>query len=212
MLNQYARGLFTRLFTPLARWLLARGVTPDQVTVAGTAGVLVGALVLFPLGQLFWGTMVIAVFAFADVVDGTMARLPEGQRRRARTDGETRWGSFLDSSLDRVADGAVFAGLAVWFFTSGDEPAVGVGSIACMFLGSIVSYVRAKAESLGYDAQTGIAERAERLVATLVAAGLVGLGLPSTVLLVVLVLLAAASAVTIAQRMARVRAQVAAER
>ncbi|GAA3693929.1 CDP-alcohol phosphatidyltransferase family protein [Zhihengliuella alba] len=212
MLNQYARGLFTRLFTPLARWLLARGVTPDQVTVAGTAGVLVGALVLFPLGHLFWGTLVIAVFAFADVVDGTMARLPEASRRRQRTEADTRWGSFLDSSLDRVADGGVFAGLAVWFFTAGAAPAIGTGALLCMFLGSIVSYVRAKAESLGYDAQTGIAERAERLVATLVAAGLVGLGLPPVVLLVVLLLLAAASAVTIVQRMARVRAQVTAQR
>ncbi|MCO1339602.1 CDP-alcohol phosphatidyltransferase [Kocuria polaris] len=207
MLNTYARGLFTRIFTPLARWLVARSVTPDMVTIVGTIGVLVGALVLYPLGHLFIGTLVIAAFVFADLLDGTMARLPEWQARSAGRPDAGRWGSFLDSSLDRLADGAIFSGVAIWYFTAGASTAIGIASLACMFLGSVVSYVRAKAESLGCNAEVGIAERAERLVVTLTFVGLSGLGLPGFVLLGVLILLAAASAVTVGQRMMHVRSQ-----
>ncbi|GAA1674261.1 CDP-alcohol phosphatidyltransferase [Citricoccus zhacaiensis] len=198
MLNRYARALFTRIFTPAARFLLARGVSADAVTIVGTLGVALGALILFPLGELFWGTMVITLFVFSDVLDGVMARI-------AGTTG--RWGSFLDSTLDRVQDAAVFLGLMLWFFGAGDFWIAGVAAAASMALGMLVSYVRAKAESLGFDANTGIAERAERLVVTLVFAGLTGLGLNSWVLAVVLLLLAAASAITVGQRMVTVYRQ-----
>ncbi|MEW1980203.1 phosphatidylinositol phosphate synthase [Citricoccus sp. NPDC079358] len=198
MLNRYARALFTRIFTPTARFLLARGVSADAVTIVGTLGVVLGALILFPRGELFWGTMVITLFVFSDVLDGVMARI-------AGTTG--RWGSFLDSTLDRVQDAAVFLGLMIWFFGAGDVWIAGVAAAASMALGMLVSYVRAKAESLGFDANTGIAERAERLVVTLVFAGLTGLGLNPWVLTVVLLLLAAASAITVGQRMVTVYRQ-----
>lgn len=198
MLNRYARALFTRIFTPPARFLLARGVSADAVTIVGTLGVVLGALILFPRGELFWGTMVITLFVFSDVLDGVMARI-------AGTTG--RWGSFLDSTLDRVQDAAVFLGLMLWFFGAGDFWIAGVAAAASMALGMLVSYARAKAESLGFDANTGIAERAERLVVTLVFAGLTGLGLNPWVLTVVLLLLAAASAITVGQRMVTVYRQ-----
>lgn len=198
MLNRHARGFFTALFSPLARWLLKSGVTPDAVTVIGTAGVVVGALVLYPLGHLWWGSVLIAICAFSDVLDGIMARL-QGHAGR--------WGNFLDSTLDRVADGAIFAGLAVWFFTGGANRAAAVAAVICLVLGMVVSYARAKAESLGFSANVGIAERAERLVSVLLVAGLTGLGLPSVVLLATLALLAAASFITILQRIATVRRQ-----
>ena len=198
MLNRYARALFTRIFTPAARFLLARSVSADAVTIVGTLGVVLGALILFPLGELFWGTMVITLFVFSDVLDGVMARI-------AGTTG--RWGSFLDSTLDRVQDAAVFLGLMLWFFGAGDFWIAGVAAAASMALGMLVSYVRAKAESLGFDANTGIAERAERLVVTLVFAGLTGLGLNPWVLAVVLLVLAAASAITVGQRMVTVYRQ-----
>ncbi|WP_104179529.1 phosphatidylinositol phosphate synthase [Arthrobacter sp. B0490] len=198
MLNRYARGFFTRLFTPPARRLLAWGVTPDAVTIVGTIGVAGGALVFYPLGQLFWGTVFITLFVFSDVIDGIMARL-EGRGGS--------WGSFLDSTLDRIADGALFAGVAVWFFTGGQNPAIGVAALACLVLGMLVSYARAKAESLGFTANVGLAERAERLVSVLVVTGLTGLGLPEGVLLVVLVILAVASLVTVGQRVRAVRRQ-----
>jgi CDP-diacylglycerol--glycerol-3-phosphate 3-phosphatidyltransferase len=202
MLNRHARGFFTTLFTPLARWLLKIGVSPDAVTVVGTAGVVVGALVFYPLGQLWWGTLFITAFIFSDVLDGIMARMRD-------TGG--RWGNFLDSTLDRIADGALFAGLAIWFFTGGADYAIAVAAMLCLVLGMVVSYARAKAESLGFTANVGIAERAERLVSVLVITGFTGLGLPHVVLLVTLGLLAVASLVTVVQRVVTVRRQSLAE-
>jgi CDP-diacylglycerol--glycerol-3-phosphate 3-phosphatidyltransferase len=198
MLNRHARGFFTALFTPLARWLLKIGVSPDAITIVGTAGVVVGALVFYPLGQLWWGTIFITVFIFSDVIDGIMARMQNLGGR---------WGNFLDSSLDRLADGALFAGLAIWFFTGGADTPIAIAAVVCLVLGMVVSYVRAKAESLGFQANVGIAERAERLVSVLVITGLTGAGLPPVVLLATLVLLAAASLVTVVQRILAVRVQ-----
>lgn len=198
MLNRHARGFFTALFSPLARWLLRIGVSPDAITIVGTAGVVVGALVFYPLGQLWWGTLFITAFIFSDVIDGIMARLQNGGGR---------WGNFLDSTLDRVADGALFAGLAVWFFTGGENEAIAIAAVVCLVLGMVVSYVRAKAESLGFQANVGIAERAERLVSVLVVTGFTGLGLPSIVLFATLLLLALASFVTVVQRVLAVRDQ-----
>ncbi len=202
MLNRHARGFFTSLFTPLARWLLRIGVSADAVTIAGTAGVILGGLVLYPLGFLWWGSVVIAFFAFSDVVDGIMARL------QGRSGG---WGNFLDSTLDRLADGAIFAGLTIWFFTGGEDPGIAAAAVICLVLGMVVSYARAKAESLGYQASVGIAERAERLASVLLITGLTGLGLPPVALFVTLILLALASVITIVQRMSTVRRQAMAE-
>lgn len=201
MLNKYARSFFTSLFTPLATLLLRWKVSPDAVTVVGTLGVAGGALVFYPLGELFWGTVFITLFVFSDVVDGIMARI---QGRSGS------WGSFLDSTLDRIADGALFAGVAIWFFLGGSNSAIAIAALACLVLGMIVSYARAKAESLGFTANVGIAERAERLVSVLTVTGLTGLGLPEVVLLAVLILLALASVVTIVQRVMTVRVQAAA--
>lgn len=201
MLNKYARSFFTSLFTPLATVLLRWRISPDTVTVVGTVGVAGGALAFYPQGQLFWGTVFITLFVFSDVVDGIMARI---QGRSGA------WGSFLDSTLDRIADGALFAGVAIWFFLGGSNSAIAIAALACLVLGMIVSYARAKAESLGFTANVGIAERAERLVSVLVVTGLTGLGLPEAVLLIVLVLLALASVVTIIQRVMTVREQAAA--
>ncbi|WP_120521925.1 phosphatidylinositol phosphate synthase [Arthrobacter celericrescens] len=198
MLNRHARGFFTALFAPIARFLLSRGVSPDTVTIVGTAGVVLGALALYPIGELWWGSLLIAVFALSDVVDGIMAR----QLRRSGS-----WGNFLDSTLDRIADGAIFAGVSIWFFTGGADRPIALASLACLVLGMVVSYARAKAESLGFHANVGIAERAERLISVLLVTGLTGLGLPPVVLFVTLVALAVATAVTVVQRMAAVRRQ-----
>ncbi|MGO4120782.1 phosphatidylinositol phosphate synthase [Arthrobacter sp. YAF16] len=198
MLNKHARGFFTALFSPLARWLLRVGVSPDAVTIIGTAGVVVGALVFYPLGQLWWGTLFITAFIFSDVIDGIMARMQERGGR---------WGNFLDSTLDRVADGALFAGVAIWFFTGGADIPIAIAAVVCLVLGMVVSYARAKAEALGYHANVGIAERAERLVSVLVVTGFTGIGLPTVVLFATLCLLALASFVTVVQRIASVHRQ-----
>jgi CDP-diacylglycerol--glycerol-3-phosphate 3-phosphatidyltransferase len=201
MLNRFARALFTRLLTPTARALLALGISPDAVTLVGTLGVMVGALAFYPRGSFFWGTVVITVFVFSDTIDGIMARL----QGRSST-----WGAFLDSTLDRFGDAAVFSGLLLYFALHPEQrwaTAFVCLTLACLVLGQIVSYVRARAEGLGMTASVGVAERADRLVAVLVTTGLVGLGLPRVVLLVVLALLAVASLVTVVQRILFVRRQ-----
>lgn len=198
MLNRFARALFTRLLTPVARLLLRLGVSPDVVTLVGTLGVAVGALALYPGGHLLAGTLVITAFVFADTVDGIMAR----------TSGRSSsWGAYLDSTLDRVGDAAVFGGLVLWFTGGGDDRLAAVLALACLTLGSIVSYAKARAEGLGMTANVGIAERADRLVAVLAATGLVGLGLPDVVLTIVLAALALASLITVVQRVLEVRRQ-----
>ncbi|MET8576287.1 phosphatidylinositol phosphate synthase [Streptomyces sp. NPDC005012] len=206
MLNKYARAFFTRVLTPFAAFLIRRGVSPDTVTVLGTAGVVVGALALFPLGEFFWGTIVITLFVFSDLVDGNMAR----QLGRS-----SRWGAFLDSTLDRVADGAVFGGIALWYAGGGDSVTLCAVAIFCLASGQVVSYTKARGESIGLPvAVNGLVERAERLVITLVAAGLAGLhafGVPGVDVLlpVALWVVAVGSLVTLAQRVVTVRREAA---
>lgn len=192
------RAGFGRLFTPLAKALLRMGLSPDAVTVAGTVGVMASALILFPAGHLLAGALVCWFFAMSDAIDGLMARLSGRQGP---------WGAFLDSTLDRFADGAIFAGLVVWLAGGGDDRLGAVLALACLVLGSIVPYARARAEGIGMTANVGIAERGDRLVVALTAAGVVGIGAPGVVLTVALGLLAAASLVTIVQRIVVVHSQ-----
>jgi CDP-diacylglycerol--glycerol-3-phosphate 3-phosphatidyltransferase len=198
MLNRFARAFATRLLTPLARLFLRLGISPDVVTIAGTIGVCLSALILYPLHQFFWGSCLIAVFALSDSLDGVMARL-SGR--------STKWGAYLDSTLDRVADSAIFGGLVLWYSGGGSTPYLAALALACLILGSVVSYAKARAEGLGMTANVGIAERAERVIVVLLATGLVGLGLPEALLTVVLALLALASGITVVQRMLEVRRQ-----
>jgi CDP-diacylglycerol---glycerol-3-phosphate 3-phosphatidyltransferase len=193
------RKALARVVDPVADALLRAGVSPDAVTVTGTIGVVMAALWLYPTGHLLVGTLVIAVFVLSDLLDGTMAR---------RSGRVSPWGAFLDSTLDRFGDGAIFAGLVLYLAGRGQDPVGAVLALACLVLGSIVPYARARAEGLGMRADVGIAERADRLVVVLTVTGLVGLGVPPIVLTVVLGVLALASLVTVLQRIAVVRRQV----
>jgi len=198
MLNRFARAFVAKLFTPLARLLLKLGLSPDVVTIVGTIGVCVGALGFYPRHEFFWGSILVSVFALSDTLDGVMARL-SGR--------SSKWGAYLDSTLDRVGDSAVFGGLVLWYAGDGGTPYLAALALACLILGSVVSYSKARAEGLGMTANVGIAERADRLVAVLIATGLVGLGVPEVLLTVVLSLLALASLITVIQRMLEVRRQ-----
>jgi CDP-diacylglycerol--glycerol-3-phosphate 3-phosphatidyltransferase len=198
MLNRFARAFVAKLFTPLARLFLKLGLSPDVVTIVGTIGVCVGALGFYPRHEFFWGSILVSVFAFSDTIDGVMARL---------SDRSSKWGAYLDSTLDRVGDSAVFGGLVLWYAGDGGTPYLAALALACLILGSVVSYSKARAEGLGMTANVGIAERADRLVAVLIATGLVGLGVPEVLLTVVLSLLALASLITVIQRMLEVRRQ-----
>ncbi len=185
------------VFGPFARFLLRRGVSPDAVTVTGTVGVVAAGLGLLGTGHLLAGSLTIAVLALTDSIDGIMAR----------TAGRSGpWGAFLDSTLDRFGDAAIFVGLVVHLSRRGDDIGAAL-ALASLVLGSVVPYARARAEGLGMTASVGIAERADRLALVLVGAFAVGLGAPYVVLDVLLGLLAVASAITVGQRMATVRRQ-----
>ncbi|MFI0815648.1 phosphatidylinositol phosphate synthase [Streptomyces sp. NPDC021098] len=206
MLNKYARAFFTRVLTPFAALLIRLGVSPDAVTLTGTGGVIAGALVFYPRGEFFWGTVVITLFVFSDLIDGNMAR----QLGRS-----SRWGAFLDSTLDRVADGAIFGGLALWYAGGGDDNVLCAVTIFCLASGQVVSYTKARGESIGLPVNVnGLVERAERLVISLVACGLSGLhmfGVPHIEILlpIALWIVAVGSAVTLVQRVVTVRREAA---
>jgi CDP-diacylglycerol--glycerol-3-phosphate 3-phosphatidyltransferase len=174
-----------------AKGLLKLGIHPNAVTIFGTVGAVAAALWFFPQGgrMLFWGVVVITAFAMTDMLDGTMARL-SGK--------ESRLGAFLDSTLDRVADAAIFGAL-VWSFRE-VHPGTALAALVAMAVGTLVPYARARAEGLGIDARGGIAERADRLIIGGVAAAAVGLGAPLAMLTWTLWALAIAGAITVGQR------------
>ena len=197
MLKRF-RAFWTKLLTPIASFFLRIGVSPDAITLVGTLGVVAGALVFFPRGMLLTGVLVITAFVFSDLLDGTMARM-------AGT--SSNWGAFLDSTLDRIGDAAIFGGLVLYFAGPGESDPLAALALYCLVMGSVTSYARARAESLGMQAKGGIAERADRLVAILVMTGMsVLLNLPALIP-ITLWALAVASTVTVFQRMLNVRSQ-----
>lgn len=204
MLERF-RQFWTGVWAPLGDLLLKLGVSPNTVTLVGTLGVCAGAVVCFPQGWLLAGVLVISVFVFSDMLDGYMAR----------TSGLiSPFGAFLDSTLDRIGDAAIFGGLAMYYVGPGDSQWRAALAIYCLTMGAVTSYARARAESLGMQAKVGIAERADRLVAILVATGLADLlrllGVGDWVMWLIpvaLVLLAVASTVTVVQRILVVREQ-----
>jgi len=184
------RPAIARVLTPAGQVLARTPVTPNALTIIGTIGMSAGALTLFPTGHLFAGVMVCTGFVLTDMLDGTLARIK----------GTTgKFGAFLDSTMDRIADAAVFVGLAAWFLRGGHDKVLAGVAVFCLVAGALVSYAKARAESLGLTCDVGFAERTERLLIALVATGLSGLGVPY-VLPIGLWLLAVASAFTFGQR------------
>jgi CDP-diacylglycerol--glycerol-3-phosphate 3-phosphatidyltransferase len=194
MLNVLKPGL-DQLLTPVGRVLARTPLTPNMLTVIGTVGMTAGALSLFPTGHLFAGTMVCTGFVLADMLDGTLARI---------TGSTGVFGAFLDSTMDRIADAAVFAGIAIWLATGGHNKLSAVVALFCLVSGGLVSYAKARAEGLGLRCDVGIAERTERLLIGLGAIGLAGLGVPY-VLSIGLWILAVLSTFTFGQRVYAVR-------
>ena len=189
MLNPL-RPAMTRLFTPVGALLARTPVTANAITIVGTVGVAGGALGLFPIGELFPGAFTCTIFVLLDMLDGVLARMKG-------TSG--RWGAFLDSTMDRIADAAIFSGLTVWFMLGGRNPLLAGVSLFCLVVGMLVSYVKARAESLGLRCDVGLIERPERMLISLIAVGVSGLGVPY-ILNVGLWALAAGSAFTLGQR------------
>jgi CDP-diacylglycerol---glycerol-3-phosphate 3-phosphatidyltransferase len=194
MLKVLRPGL-ARLLVPVGEALARTPLTPNMLTVIGAVGVAAGALTLYPTGHLFAGTVVCSGFVLADMLDGALARVQGSSGL---------FGAFLDSTLDRVGDAAIFGGIAIWLATGGHQRVLAGVALFCLVAGGLVSYAKARAQGLGLRCDVGIAERTERLILGLVAIGLSGLGVPY-VLSAGLWILAVLSAVTFGQRVYAVR-------
>lgn len=202
MLERFKEFWAGTVLHPFVRLFIRLGISPDAVTLVGTLGVAAGALIFFPQGELLIGVLFITAFVFSDLIDGRMAR------EMGRV---SKFGAFWDSTLDRIGDGAIFGGLALYFAGTGEDQGDSYlylcVTLWCLVMGSVTSYARARAESLGMDAKGGIAERADRLVSILVMTGLGALLDLPILMYVTLWALAVASTYTVVFRVLKVRRQ-----
>lgn len=197
MLNQTnARAGLAKVLDPIARGLLKIGLSADAVTLIGTIGTSLAAAYYFPRGEFVIGILIMLLFIPSDMLDGTMARLS------GRTG---MWGAFLDSTLDRVADGIVFGSILIWA-VSKQSLSTQYAALICLVGALVISYAKARALSLDADCDVGIAERTERLIIVLVAAFFYGVGVPY-LLPAALWVLAVLVVITVGQRMLHVRKQ-----
>lgn len=192
MLSVHGRGPAAVIIEPIARVLHKMGITPNAVTVFGTLMAIGFALWLIPSGHHFAAAVLIGLTVATDMVDGTMARMRGGG---------TRFGATLDATCDRLSDGAIFGALVLWFGLQ--EPANTVMMSLCLVIlvaSQVTSYVKARAEASGIKVVGGLIERPERLIISLVAVGIGGLGVPH-VLAWGLWILAAGSLYTVVERL-----------
>ena len=190
MISDIFKPAVVRIISPTARGMLRIGLTPNSVTAIGAVGVVATALLAYPSGHLFGGTVAICLLALSDLFDGTMARLSEK--------GASRWGGFLDSTIDRVTDSSIALGLLIYLAREKDP--LSYALLVSIVAGFLVSYIRAKAESMQIECKGGFAERTERLIILLAAIGFTGLGV-AYVLTIGIWFLAAASVYTVFERM-----------
>jgi CDP-diacylglycerol--glycerol-3-phosphate 3-phosphatidyltransferase len=167
VLSFFGRETFAKATAPLGRALVGTGLTPDAMTLIGTTASIAAAVTLFPTGHLFWGTMVIWLFVMFDMLDGAMAR--------ARGGG-TKYGAVLDATCDRLADGAIFAGLAWWAVFHEQHKPLFAATLVVLVTSQVISYAKARAEASGLSADGGLIERPDRLIIVLVGAGFTGIG------------------------------------
>ena len=185
-INAYARAVTDRLVVPIARGLVRIGVTPNWLTFFGLVTTLLGVVAVLRYGRV--GAFVLALGTATDAFDGSVARLRSSA---------SRFGAFYDSVTDRVSDAAIL-GAAVWLVR--DDPVLFGVAMVALAGAQLTSYVRAKAESLGWTATVGVIERPERMA-------IIVLGIGFDLLAPALWLLAIGSLVTVAQRLRTVLSQ-----
>ena len=185
---------YLRLIDPVANWLVKRGVHPNTITVIGTFCTLVGG-VIYGTGHIRTGGWILGLTALFDVLDGTVAR---------RSNTSSTFGAFLDSTLDRLADGVVLGGLAVFYATSRLHANIPMLIVALMGLigAFLTSYTRARAESLGLDAKIGFLQRPERVVLLSAPQAFFGLVFNGWVLALITIVLTVTAWITVVQRVA----------
>ena len=198
--NASARLVLSRIVTPVAQTLIRLKVTADAVTCFGAVATIACAAIFIPTGHFLLASLTVGLLSLSDLLDGTIARL---------TQSDSRWGAFLDSTLDRVVDAAVLIAVAAYFLNSKSvETRAVVATVIALVMGQMTSYIRAKAEALGVECKVGLAERAERTFVVWIALLISGLGwycLPWA-----MYLLAVITSITVAQRVSHVRKQLAA--
>ena len=190
MISDVLKPVVTRIISPMARFFLRIGLTPNSVTVIGALSVVISALYLFPRGQFFIATIIITLFMLSDLFDGAMARIS--------AQGASKWGGFLDSTVDRVSDSAIIFGVCIYLIDRKDQ--LSTIYLIALVTGVLIPYIRAKAESMAIECSGGIAERTERAIIVLVGTGLHGLGL-SYALTISAWLLAILGVITTCQRL-----------
>lgn len=188
---EFFRAGWRKVMTPLAKGLLKIGLTPDLVTWIGTVLCCVVAVVGFSCGWLWQSALILGVLVISDSIDGQMARI---------SGASSKWGAFLDSSLDRVSDGAVFTGCILWYASAGDSVLWAGMAAAALVFGQVTSYTKARGESVGIAVNGGFVTRADRLVIVLLGALLTGFGLDFA-WPVALVILVAGGVATVVYRM-----------
>ncbi len=194
LLPDWIKNGYLRLIDPVANWLVRRGVHPNTITVIGTMCTITGG-VIYGTGHIKTGGWFLSITALFDVLDGTVAR---------RSGRSSTFGAFLDSTLDRLADGFLLGGLAVFYATSRLHGSVALLITALLGLigAFMTSYTRARAESLGIDAKVGLLQRPERIVLLSAPQALFGLVFNGWVLAIIIVILTVTAWVTVIQRVA----------
>lgn len=166
MISDVLKPAITRIISPMASFLLRIGLTPNSVTAIGALGVVVSAIYFFPRGDFFIGTLVVSFFMLSDLFDGAMARIS--------SQGASKWGGFLDSTVDRVSDSSILFAVSLYLIAQDDQ--LSILYLVAIITGMLIPYIRAKAESMSIKCSGGVAERTERAIIVLVGTGLHGLG------------------------------------
>ncbi len=196
LLPDWIKNGYLRLIDPVANWLVKRGVHPNTITVVGTLCTVTGGII-YGTGHIKTGGWFLGLTALFDVLDGTVAR---------RSGKSSMFGAFLDSTLDRLADGFVLGGLVVFYATSRIHGSVPLMITALLGLvgAFMTSYTRARAEALGLDAKVGLLQRPERVVLLSAPQALFGLVFDGWVLAIIIVILTVTAWITVVQRVAYV--------
>jgi CDP-diacylglycerol--glycerol-3-phosphate 3-phosphatidyltransferase len=192
MLDRF-RHIWAAVMTPPAKLLWRLHVPPDVITWLGTILVVVASLATIPRGLLWQGGLLVLILVLSDGLDGQLARM---------SGTTSTYGAFLDSSLDRIADGALFGAIILYFAGPGGSQLWAGVALWALVAGQVTSYVKARGESLGLDAGGGLAARADRIVVAFLGLVLAGAGVPYALQVAVLVL-ALVGSWTVGQRMLR---------
>lgn len=198
-LSEFAKSGFLRLLAPVVDLLVRKGVSPNAITTFGTIATVIGGG-FYARGHIMLAGWIVGLSAICDLMDGAVAR---------KSGRSSAFGAFYDSTLDRVADGAVLGGLTLFFARNGVHHAIPdymstpmVSVLLLGILGSfLTSYTRARAEGLGIDAQVGMLPRPDRIILLSAPQAFFSLAFNGWILIGICVLLTVTAWITVVQRM-----------